>query len=193
MVPAPRVSLQRVSVVVVTPFIMLINGRINCAQPGRCLHIPDITIYHSIHRARAPAASPRLRAARRLCAVRGPWSVEKADCVVRRLGDKATRRALGTGNGEMLEYQNIRRSKCSTIHIISMYLQLTDERLLAVLTAAAACHRLSPRCLVTTPALLRPHFLPCRRQYLPIWKLFSVSLCKNGMNESSDLSKMWSS
>ena len=167
MVPAPRVSLQRVSVSVVTPFIMLINGRINCAQPGRCLHIPDITIYHSIHRARAPAASPRLRAARRLCAVRGPWSVEKADCVVRRLGDKATRRALGTGNGEMLEYQNIRRSKCSTIHIISMYLQLTDERLLAVLTAAA------PRATGCLHAAWSPH-LPssartsCRRQYLPI-------------------------
>ena len=128
MVPAPRVSLQPVSVV--TPFIMLINGRITCAQPGQCLHIPGHTIYHTIHRARAPAASPRLRAPRRPCAVRGPWSVEKADCVVRRLGDKGR---SGLGEGEMLEYQNIRIICCCSTSCF----QLTDERLLAVLAAAA--------------------------------------------------------
>ena len=161
MVPAPRVSLQPVSVV--TPFIMLINGRITCAQPGQCLHIPGHTIYHTIHRARAPAASPRLRAPRRLCAVRGPWSVEKADCVVRRLGDKGR---SGLGEGEMLEYQN---------NLLLLHIMFPADRWAAPRSprCSGACHRLSPRWLATTPAQAAlPRRTSCRTQYLLIWKLF---------------------
>ena len=181
MVPAPRVSLQPVSVV--TPFIMLINGRITCAQPGQCLHIPGHTIYHTIHRARAPAASPRLRAPRRLCAVRGPWSVEKADCVVRRLGDKGR---SGLGEGEMLEYHNIRIICCCSTSCFQL-------RLLAVLAAAARAtgclHAGWPPHLPRLPP--PPHFLP--HTIFADLEVISISLSNNGMNESSDLSKMWSS
>ena len=62
------------------------------------------------------------------CAVRGAW--RKQTCVVRRLGDKAR---SGLGEGEMLEYQNIRIICCCSTSCF----QLTDERLLAVLAAAA--------------------------------------------------------